>query len=187
VALGKGLSAGYMPLGAVMASGKVVGAFEKNSGIFEHGFTYSGHPVAAAAGLSVLQFMEKHALVSRVGEHESKFFNRLSGLKEKYEIVGDIRGRGYMAGLELVEDRNTKRPFAAGQRVGMMLAARARELGLLIYPGSAFLPEGLGDHVMIAPPFVIAEDEMNQLFERLEQALQSITESLYNVASTRSS
>jgi len=187
VALGKGLSAGYMPLGAVMASGKVVSAFEKNSGIFEHGFTYSGHPVAAAAGLSVLRFMEKHALISRVAQHESKFFARLNGLKEKYEIVGDVRGRGYMAGLELVEDRKTKKPFAPAQRVGMMLAARARELGLLIYPGSAFLPEGLGDHVMIAPPFVISEDEMNQLFERLEQALQSITESLYNVASTRSS
>ena len=103
IVAGKGLSAGYQPLSAVIASQKVVSAFEGGSGVFEHGFTYSGHPTSCAAGLAALQYMENQALVSAVARRESDFFNRLEGLR-KYPFVGDIRGRGFMAGVELVND-----------------------------------------------------------------------------------
>ncbi len=172
ICLGKGLSAGYLPLGAVLASPQVVESFENNSGIFEHGFTYSGHPVSCAAGVAAIDYLKQHGLVARVASRESEFFAALKQLF-KFEIVGDVRGRGFMAGIELVADRQTKQPFAPEPRVSQLVRAEAAKVGLLVYPGSGSIDGINGDHIMVAPPFTITDQELEELFKRLEIALKA--------------
>lgn len=175
IALGKGLSAGYMPLGAVVASEKVVDCFQKRNGHFEHGFTYSGHPLSCAAGLAAITYLSEHALVERVAGRESEFF---SGLRElaQFEFVGDIRGRGFMAGIELVRDQRTKEPFAAELNVSQVVTREAAENGLLVYPGSAFIDGIRGDHFMVAPPLTTTDAEFEELFRRLNNTLKGARE-----------
>lgn len=169
--LGKGLAAGYMPLGAVVASGPVSSAFEQGSGVFEHGFTYSGHPCAVAAGLAVVDYMHELQLFEAVRAGEKHFLDQLRAVSD-CAIVGDVRGCGYLAACELVKDRKTKEPFAAGDRISQVVARAALEEGLLIYPGAAFLPGGAGDHFMVAPAFNMSRHDMGELFERLQNALR---------------
>ncbi|MBX9689850.1 MAG: aspartate aminotransferase family protein [Candidatus Obscuribacterales bacterium] len=171
ITLGKGLASGYLPLGAVLASGKVVEAFAKNGGVFEHGFTYSAHPVSCAAGLASIRYLREHQLVEKVASKSTEFFERLNQFR-KFEMVGDIRGRGYLAGIELVSNREQKVPFPANLRISQLLSKHAMKHGLLLYPGSAFLDGSLGDHIMLAPPFTISDAEMDELMKRLELAFK---------------
>src|SRR5262249_11895018 len=153
-----GLSAGYMPLGSVVASNRVVEAFTKGSGVFEHGFTYSGHPPSCAAGSAVLDYLDEHNLITQVNDRQDEFFGRLEELYQ-YEIVGDVRGRGFMAGVELVKDRKTKEPFPAALKVNQILARESMKNGLLVYPGSALMDQIRGDHVLVTPPLNISDSE----------------------------
>lgn len=173
IALGKGMAAGYQPLAAVLASGRVVRAFEDSSGVFEHGFTYSAHPVSCAAGLAAIDYVQKHDLITKVAERESVFFKQATELL-KTGIIGDIRGKGFMMGLELVKNIDTKEPFPAEVRVSQLVAQEAMKNGLLVYPGSGFIDGVNGDHIMIAPPFTVTDDEMSEMFELLERALTSV-------------
>lgn len=174
IALGKGLSAGYMPLGAVLASGEVVSAFEQGSGAFEHGFTYSAHPVSCAAGVAVLDYMQEHRLIQSVKQREKNF---LAGLKEACsdDIVGDVRGHGFLVGVELVMDQKSKQPFPAELKLSQQVAAQALQNGLMIYPGSGSIDGVKGDHVIIAPPFTISESEMKELFQRLKLSIEQVS------------
>ena len=174
VALGKGLSAGYMPLGAVLAGGKVVAAFENGSGVFEHGFTYSAHPVSCAAGLAVLNYVDKHDLLARVKALAPRLE---SGLEQLYDcsIVGNVRGQGFLWGVEFVRDRAGKIPFSPELRFGQKLAAEAAALGLLVYPGSGSVDGVRGDHVIVAPPFTIEENELDELLARFSAAVKSLS------------
>ncbi len=174
--LGKGLSAGYVPLGAVAASEKVAAGFENGSGVFEHGFTYSGHPTSAAGGLAVLRYIQKHNLTEKVANAQQSFFERLDALRS-FDFVGDIRGKGYMSGIEFVKDRTTKAPFEPSMRVSAEIAKTAFANGLLVYPGSGFLPGAAGDHIMITPPLTITDSEMDELFNRLTTTLKQFARS----------
>ncbi len=173
IALGKGMAAGYQPLAAVLGSGKVVKAFEDSTGVFEHGFTYSAHPVSCAAGLAAIDYVQKHDLINRVAERESEFFRRGEKLTNT-GIIGDIRGKGFMMGLELVKNVDTKEPFPAEVRVSQLVAQEAMKNGLLVYPGSGFIDGVNGDYIMIAPPFTVTDDELSELFELLERSLNSV-------------
>ncbi len=173
IALGKGMAAGYQPLAAVLASGRVVKAFEDSTGVFEHGFTYSAHPVSCAAGLAAIDYVQKHDLITKVAERESVFFKQTTELL-KTGIIGDIRGKGFMMGLELVKNVETKEPFPAEVRVSQLVAQEAMKNGLLVYPGSGFIDGINGDHIMIAPPFTVTDDEMSEMFELLERSLNSV-------------
>lgn len=175
IVIGKGLAAGYQPLSGVIASKKVANAFEKNSGVFEHGFTYSGHPTSCAAGLAAIKYLTANDLINKVEEREEEFFNRLETLRG-YGFVGDVRGRGFMAGIEIVKDQRTKEPFPAKLKVNRMIESLAQEAGLLVYPGSGFIDGSLGDHIMIAPPFVITPEEMDELFVRLDKTFHSFAD-----------
>jgi adenosylmethionine-8-amino-7-oxononanoate aminotransferase len=163
-----------MPLGAVLASGEIIKAIESGSGVFEHGFTYSGHPVACAAGLAVNEYLRKHDLISSVEKRQPDFFNRLEKLKEKHRIIGDVRGLGFMAGIELVPNQEAKEPFPASDKIAQKVGEQAAKAGLLVYPGSGFVDGLRGDHVMITPPFNISEQEMDTLFVRLDAALAAV-------------
>ena len=167
--VGKGVAAGYQPLSAVIASKTVAAVFQNGSGVFEHGFTYSGHPTSCAAGLAAIEYLNSHDLVAHVAQQESNFFERLNTLR-KWNFVGDVRGRGYLAGIELVSDRETKAPFPVSFKAHKILGELANEAGLLVYPGAGFIDGAKGDHIMVAPPFVINDDEMDELFKRLESA-----------------
>lgn len=173
VALGKGLAAGYMPLAAVLASGKVASAFENGSGVFEHGFTYSGHPVSCAAGYAVLKYVDDGALMQRVNLLAPKIEAGLQQLAES-GLVGNVRGRGFLWGVEFVADPAGKVPLPAELKFSQKLALEAAEAGLLVYPGSGSVIEGddvKGDHIIVAPPFTISEAELDELFEKLSAAL----------------
>lgn len=171
--LGKGLAAGYQPLGAVLASGNVVAAFETNSGLFEHGFTYSGHPVACAAGVATLDYLNSHQLVDKVAARQEAFFERFEEIKN-FDFVGDIRGLGFMLGIEFVRNKQTKEPLNSSLRFNQMVTRQALQHGLLVYPGQGFIDGVNGDHIMIAPPFTISDEELDELVSRLKLALRTV-------------
>lgn len=173
IVLGKGLGAGYQPLGAVLITEPIVNAFIENSGAFEHGYTYNGHPVAAAAGLAVLEYLEENKLVDSVHRREKAFFKRFDELKD-YPFVGDIRGRGFFAGIEFVKDRDTKEPFEKSIGFCKNVAASSRKAGALVYPGKGFVDGERGDHILVAPPFVATDQELDELFKRLKIAFEEV-------------
>ncbi len=175
--IGKGVAAGYQPLSGVIASALVTKAFENGSGVFEHGFTYSGHPTACAAGLAAVNYLLRNNLVKHVENHEQNFFDRLNALR-RWDFVGDVRGRGYLSGIEIVKNRLTKEPFPVSVKAHKMLGELALEAGLLIYPGSGFIDGALGDHIMIAPPFTITEEEMEELFKRLDKTFANFAKQI---------
>lgn len=177
IVLGKGLSAGYMPLGAVLASNEIARAFEQGTGVFEHGFTYSAHPLACATGLAVLNFMQKEKLKDRVLALESKLEKGLSNLYE-YDLVGNIRGKGFLWGIEFVCARNHKTPYAPDLKLSQKIAIEAARNGLLVYPGTGSADGVKGDHIIVAPPFTISEIELAELFARLMTSLKNVSASI---------
>jgi adenosylmethionine-8-amino-7-oxononanoate aminotransferase len=178
IVAGKGLAAGYMPLAAVLASKRIVDAFLAGSGVFEHGFTYSGHPLSCAAGLAAVDMLVGKRLVAEVAGRSADFHLRLKALQDRFEIVGDARSVGFLGALELVQNRAGKTPFAPAQMIHRKLADAALEQGLLIYPGTGFVADRAGDHVMVAPPFNITNNEMDTLFERLDAALNAVSKQI---------
>jgi len=165
VTLAKGLAGGYQPIGAVMIEDRVFGALARGSRAFQHGLTYSGHPVAAAAALAVQQEIAEQDLLSNVGE----MGNRLaSGLKTRLEAnpyVGHFRGRGLLQAFELVADRDTKAPFDASLKINERLKDTAMDLGLMIYPSGGCADGVNGDHLLIAPPFNVTADEIDKIVD----------------------
>ena len=169
VTCGKGMSGSYMPVGAVLASDRIVDALHRAGG-FTHGFTFSHNPVTAAACLATLEILEGEGLVERSRVLGEKALTRLRELMS-HPHVGDVRGRGLMLGLELVADKEARRPFPRGEKKAEALAARCFENGLVVYPGTGCATGTEGDLVMVAPPLVITEDQIEELVGILEGAL----------------
>jgi adenosylmethionine-8-amino-7-oxononanoate aminotransferase len=171
VTIAKGLGAGYAPIGAMLASARIHDAIAGGSGAFQHGHTYHGHPLAAAAGRAVVTALRDRGLVARAARMGEVLDARLRAAFGQHPHVGDIRGRGLFRGLEFVADRGTKAPFDPARRVAARLRSAAMEEGLIVYPASGTVDGRHGDHVLVAPPFVIAEDEIDDLVARLDRAL----------------
>jgi adenosylmethionine-8-amino-7-oxononanoate aminotransferase len=171
ITLAKGLGAGYQPIGALMISERLVGELERGSGAFQHGHTYVGHAVACAAGLAVQEIIEQDGLVERVARTGDALAAILRGRFGEHPHVGDIRGRGLMLALELVEDRADKRPFPAAAKLWARVKAAAMEEGLICYPSGGAADGTNGDHVLLAPPYTIGADEIEELVRRLDRAL----------------
>jgi adenosylmethionine-8-amino-7-oxononanoate aminotransferase len=178
----KGLSSGYAPLGAVIASKKVVDAIAAGSGAFLHGFTYNAHPISLAAGRAVLRHLQARDLVgaadsSRSGTPATDFKQALESLRNE-ESVGDVRGIGLLWALELVADKSNKRPFAPDQNFAGRVAAAALKRGLLVYPMQGSVDGISGDHLLLAPPAVITPDQIawsvNQLSASIHEAHSSL-------------
>ncbi|HVQ31570.1 MAG TPA: aspartate aminotransferase family protein [Vicinamibacteria bacterium] len=172
ITCGKGMSGSYMPVGAVLASDRIVAALHRSGG-FTHGFTFSHNPVTAAACLATLEILEAEGLVERSRVMGEKALARLRVL-ERHPHVGDVRGRGLMLGLELVEDKETRRPFARGERKAEALAARSFEHGLVVYPGTGCATGTEGDLVMVAPPLVISEEQLEEVAAVLDRSLTEL-------------
>ncbi|NOX39342.1 MAG: aspartate aminotransferase family protein [Alphaproteobacteria bacterium] len=171
--IAKGLGAGYQPVGAMMCSGEIYRAIKDGSGFFQHGHTYMGHPVAAAAALAVLDRLIDDDLVSQAREMGERLRGALNDRFAEHPNVGDIRGRGLFWGLEFVKDRSDKTPFAPKVGFAKKLKAAAFEAGLIVYPMSGTIDGKHGDHVLLAPPFIIDNNHIDELVDKLGRALEA--------------
>ncbi|QGZ35358.1 aspartate aminotransferase family protein [Stappia indica] len=170
--IAKGLGAGYQPIGAMLASGRIYRAIEEGSGFFQHGHTYIGHPAAAAAGHAVVSALVDRGLVARSAEMGEQLKGALVDRFGQHPHVGDIRGRGLFLGLELVEDRESKTPFAPERRLNAVLKKAAFARGLVCYPMGGTLDGRQGDHVLLAPPFILEEAQIGEIVDKLSGALE---------------
>jgi adenosylmethionine-8-amino-7-oxononanoate aminotransferase len=171
--MGKGISGGYAPLGAVAVRAWIREAFASSGSAFEHIFTFGGNPVAAAVGLAVLEIWEREGLTERVAALESRFRAALDGLRE-HAFVGDVRVSGFMAGIELVADRTTRVPFAPGDRIGARVREAGLRNGIITYPGAGMADGTRGDVISLYPPLTFSEDDISETAERLEAAFVEV-------------
>ncbi len=173
VAIAKGLGAGYQPIGAMLLSSTIYDAIRDGSGFFQHGHTYMGHPTACACGVAVQRTIVEENLLENV----RTMGNRLEGaLLERFgnhPHVGDIRGRGLFRGLELVADRASKEPFAPSRKVNAHIKREAMTRGLMCYPMGGTVDGERGDHVLLAPPFIIGDDHVEEIADKLSAAVDA--------------
>ncbi|HHY03130.1 MAG TPA: aspartate aminotransferase family protein [Paracoccus sp.] len=169
--IAKGLGAGYQPIGALLVSGAIYDAIAQGSGFFQHGHTYMGHPMAAAAANAVLTEIEDRDLLSAVRQQGELLDRSLRERLGQHPHVGDIRGRGLFRGVELVADRESKRPFDPALRLHARIKALAFDAGLICYPMGGTIDGRLGDHVLLAPPFIISDAEIAELVDKLAGAI----------------
>ena len=171
--IAKGLGAGYQPIGAMLCSSEIYGTIEEGSGFFQHGHTYLGHPVATAAGWAVLEAILARDLVSRVRRMGEHFDKALKDQFSEHAHVGDIRGRGLFRGIELVADKVSKSPFAPEKRLAAGIKKAAFDQGLICYPMSGTRDGVNGDHILLAPPFIIEDDQIEEVVTKLDTAISS--------------
>jgi adenosylmethionine-8-amino-7-oxononanoate aminotransferase len=173
VAIAKGLGGGYQPIGAVLAHRRVVAPIRDGSGAFQHGHTYIGHATAAAAALAVQRVIKRDHLLDAVRERGHYLERALAARFGEHPHVGDIRGRGLFRGLELVADRASKRPFDPARRRHARIKGEAMRAGLCIYPMGGTIDGVRGDHVLIAPPYIIRESDIDDVIARLARAIDA--------------
>lgn len=172
--MAKGLGAGYQPVSAVLVSQKVHDTFLHGSGAFVHGHTYMGHPMAAAAALAVQEVIAEDNLLENVRLRGAEM---MAGLQSRFagsRYIGDIRGRGLFIGLELVQDRDSKVPFDPEMGLASRLKARAMDNGLMIYPGSGTIDGKSGDHILLAPPYILTAAEVGEIVGRLGDTVDQV-------------
>ena len=174
VTLGKGLGAGYQPIGAVVCTRDVYQTVAQGSGALKHGQTYNAHPVGCAAALAVQRVIEDEGLLGRVGAAGERLRALLTERFGDHRNVGDIRGRGLLLALELVEDRAMKLPFDAAFRLHERAKAEAFARGLLIYPGGGTADGRLGDHILLAPPYNVTNNELEMIVDMLSDTLDAV-------------
>jgi adenosylmethionine-8-amino-7-oxononanoate aminotransferase len=171
MAVGKGLAGGYIPLAATILRKELGDTILSEQGSFLTGHTYSGHTAACAAGLAVQRIIERDSLVSRVRIRGEALRRDLRAALNRFDEVGDVRGRGYLIGIELVRDRATKEPFPAERAVSHTIGRRAFEDGLICYPCAGHVGGVLGDTIIVAPPYNAREGELSELIEKLVGAV----------------
>jgi adenosylmethionine-8-amino-7-oxononanoate aminotransferase len=170
-AIAKGLGGGYQPIGAMLASGRIVDAIRDGSGAFQHGHTYLAHPLACAAALEVQRVIEDEQLLDRVKILGAQLERRLTERFGNHRHVGDIRGRGLFQAIELVADRATRAPFDPALKLNQRVKAVAFEGGLGCYPAGGCMDGRSGDHVLLAPPYIATSDDIDMIVDRLGQAV----------------
>ena len=174
ICIAKGLGAGYQPIGAMLCSSAIYAVIENGSGFFQHGHTYLGHPMAAAAANAVLDVLIDQNLLSDVRPKGDALENLLHSKFNQHPHIGDIRGRGLFRAIELVEDRDTKAPFDPELKIAAKIKKSAQNNGLLCYPMSGTIDGKLGDHVLLAPPFVISNNELDELVDKLSVTIDQV-------------
>ncbi len=168
---GKGIASGYAPLGAVIISPRIVDAFEKGTAAFMHGFTYQAHPVATAAGNAVFDYVGAHKLFDKVAPAGEMLRRALAKL-ESHPHVGQVRGLGLLQGIEFVKDKATREPFPKELGIAEKMRQAALEKNVLVYPGQGTVDGVGGDHLLLAPPFIISEAECEQVANALRYGLE---------------
>jgi len=169
----KGLGGGYQPIGAVLAQRHIVNAFAQGSGLFQHGHTYLGHAVACAAALAVQKVIDRDDLLAAVLRQGEGLRKRLVEAFGEHPHVGDIRGRGLFRAIELVADRASKATFAPALKLHASIKQQAMQRGLMVYPMGGTIDGQRGDHVLLAPPFIVSDGELDAIVERLRAAVDA--------------
>ncbi|MBE9521927.1 MAG: aspartate aminotransferase family protein [Proteobacteria bacterium] len=173
----KGLASGYSPIFCVIAREEIHRTIKEASGAFVHGHTYSQNPLSCAVGLAVLSYIEENQLIPRCAQMGQYLLDRLQTLRQR-KIVGDIRGKGLFAGVEYVRDKETKETFDPQLKVNSLIANTAFDKGLIIYPGGGGADGIRGDHSLLAPPFIITEDQIDELVAILDETIKEIEGSI---------
>ncbi|WP_424830670.1 aspartate aminotransferase family protein [Ruegeria sp.] len=171
--IAKGLGAGYQPIGAMLCTGRIYDAIRDGSGFFQHGHTYIGHPVATAAALAVVRELIERNLPARAGVMGGRLQSALEAAFGQHPNVGDIRGRGLFRGIELVADRDNKTPFDPAMSVAGKIKKAAMSEGLICYPMSGTRDGKNGDHILLAPPFILEEEQIGELVDKLGKAISA--------------
>jgi adenosylmethionine-8-amino-7-oxononanoate aminotransferase len=187
VAIAKGLGGGYQPIGALLAQKKIVDAMSAGSGFFQHGHTYLGHPVACAAALAVQTVIKRDGLLAQVRHNGLAFENILKQQFKDHPYVGDIRGRGFFWGIELVLDRESKLPFNPTLQLHARIKKTALSNGLLCYPMGGTVDGRKGDHVLLAPPFITTQNELHEIASRLRVAIDQVISEVQPLETTANS
>ena len=177
VVMAKGLGAGYQPIGAMLVADKIYDAIAAGSGAFMHGHTYMGHPIACAAALAVQRVMVRDKLIDNVRRQGAVLERALLERFGNHRNVGDVRGRGLFWAIELVADRGSKTPFAPEHQINARIKALALERGMLCYPMGGTVDGKAGDHVLLAPPFIVETPQIEEIVDRLGAAVDAVLES----------
>ncbi len=173
LAIAKGLGGGYAPIGAMLLHDRIFKTIADGSGAFAHSHTYTGHPLACAAALAVQRIIRRDGLLANVREQGEHLARRLQERFGNHPFVGNVRGRGLFQGLEIVADRGTKKPFDPKRRVHAQIKREAMARGLMVYPMGGTVDGGCGDHVLLAPPFIIDSGAIDTIVERLGDAIDA--------------
>jgi len=173
ILVGKGIASGYAPLGAVLISSRVAEAFAKGSGAFQHGFTYQAHPVSTAAGNAVLDVLEKQQLFACVNASSRNLRDALAPLAV-HPTVGEIRGLGLLIGIEFVRNKSTREPFPKEQSIAEKIRQAMLQKNVLVYPTQGCVDGLRGDHILLAPPFIITAEESILIAAALEFSLEQV-------------
>lgn len=174
LAVAKGLGAGYQPIGAMLCTARIYDAIADGTGFFQHGHTYMGHPVAAAAAGAVLTRLTRDGLVQRAAQMGAKLRAALDDAFGQHPHIGDIRGRGLFLGLEIVADRETKQPFDPARVFHKHLKRTAFEAGLICYPMGGTIDGQRGDHILLAPPFIIDDSHVAEIVDKLTTTFDAV-------------
>jgi hypothetical protein len=180
--IAKGLGAGLQPIGAMLCTDTIYQAIAQGSGFFQHGHTYQGHPTACAAGVAVLQEMLGQDLPAQVIEKGKYLHQALQKRFADHPNVGDVRGRGLFLGIELVQDKQRKEPLNPGFNLPEQIRQTAMQQGLLCYPMGGTIDGRRGHHILLAPPFIINEMELELIVERLSTTLNAVLPALDQAA-----
>ena len=172
--IAKGLGAGYQPIGAMLCSSRIYDAIKHGSGFFQHGHTYIGHPVATAAGLAVVTALLDRGLIDKVKTMGDKLSFALKKELGQHPNVGDIRGRGLFQGIELVEDRETKKSFAPSLAISKKIKDLTFKAGLICYPMSGTRDGINGDHILLAPPYIINDSQIDEVVGKLSLSISQL-------------
>jgi len=173
IVLAKGLTSGYLPLGAVLASAKIVDALKKGSGSLTHGFTYNAHPLAIAAGQAVFAFMREQELSAKAASLEKTMRSELHKTMDACASVGDVRGKGLLWGVEFVRDAASKTPYPAETNFAGKVAAECAKRELMVYPIQGCVDGTIGDHLLLAPPAIITKKQLGEAAARLTEAIHA--------------
>jgi len=176
LSIAKGLGAGYQPIGAMLCSAKIYAAIENGSGFFQHGHTYLGHPVACAAGNAVVNAILNRGLIERVNTRGEQLMQALHERFDEHPNIGEIRGRGLFQGLEFVSDRDSKSAFDPALGINKLFKKTAFQNGLICYPMGGTIDGKQGDHVLLAPPFIIEDNHIDEIVDKIDKTLQQVLE-----------
>ena len=168
-----GRSAASQPIGAVLCTEHIFDTFYNGSGLFQHGHTYIGHPTACAAGLAVQRKLQADGMMDRVMAAGATLHDRLGARFGNHHHVGDVRGRGLFRAIELVRDRDSKEPFDPALGLHRRIKSEAMARGLMCYPMGGTVDGVRGDHVLLAPPFIVSDGEIDLIVERLGEAVDA--------------
>jgi len=177
MAAAKAMAAGYIPTGGVFASEKVVDVFRKGSGVFVHGHTYNGNPLSGAATAATLRYMKKNGLFENASQ-QGEILGKAMGSLAAIPIVGDVRGKGLMRGIEIVSDKVSKSPFPRGKKASAVVTSECMRRGLVIYPSGGMVDGVDGDNFMIAPPLNVTSGQVEEIVGILEQGLYAASDIL---------